>query len=154
MSGSYERALELDEQSWRALAALAALAAESGDPTAALALYDRALAAGPSDPAPAFAAVALVREPEPDEAVRRLVKLLDQHPREAAAAIELAGIFADRGEFRRARNYAGRATWFKSPDAKETLERIEKLRAAAAEASDPGSPEESAEPDELVEPAE
>jgi tetratricopeptide (TPR) repeat protein len=132
----YQRALELDAGSWRALAGLAALAAESGDPARALALYDRAIAAEPAELAPALAAVALVRETDPAETARRLEALLGQHPREAAAANELAGILADRGELGRAGFYASRAAWFRLPEAKETLARIEELRAAAPAAPD------------------
>ena len=131
----YERALELDAQSWRALAGLAGLTAESGDPARALALYDRAIAAGPEDPAPALAAVALVRETDPEQTARRLEQFLDRHPREASAANELAGILADRGELNRASFYASRAAWFRLPEAKETFAKIEKLRAAAPAAS-------------------
>jgi tetratricopeptide (TPR) repeat protein len=142
---AYERALELDEQSWRALAALAGLAAESGDTTGAIAFYDRAIAAEPEGPAPALAAVALVRETNPAEAARRLEQLLEQHPREAAAANELAGILADQGALDRAGVNARRAAWFALPEAEETVARIEKLRSAAPEASEPGPRDESTE---------
>jgi len=128
---AYERALALDAESWRALAGLAAIAAESGDSARALTLYDRALAADPDDPAPALAAVALVRETNPEEAARRLEALLERHPREAAAANELAGILADRGELDRASAYASRAAWFALPEAEATVARIDALRAAA-----------------------
>jgi tetratricopeptide (TPR) repeat protein len=140
---SYERALELDDDSWRSLAGLAALAAESGDTTRALTLYDRAIATGPEDPAPALAAIALVRETDTEEAARRLVQLLDQHPREVSAANDLAGILADRGDLGRARAYASRAAWFGLPDADTTLARIETLEAAAPAASDPDPQDES-----------
>ncbi len=132
-SAGYERALELDPQSWRALAGLAGLAAESGDPTRALSLYDRAIAAGPEDPTPALAAVALVRKTDPEQTARRLEQFLDRHPREASAANELAGILADRGELGRARVYASRAAWFGLPEAQETLARIRQLRPDAPE---------------------
>jgi len=132
---AYERALELDTDSWRTFAGLAALAAESGDPTRALTLYDRAIAADPDGPAPALAAVALVRETDSEKTAQRLTQLLEQHPREAAAANELAGILADRGALDRASVYARRAAWFALPEAGETVARIEKLRSAAPEAS-------------------
>jgi tetratricopeptide (TPR) repeat protein len=141
----YERALELDAESWRALTGLAALAAESGDTAGALALYDRAIAVGPEDPAPALAAVALVRETDPEEAARRLEQLLVRHPREAAAANELAGILVDRGELNLARVYAARAAWFALPEAEGTLARIRELRAEAPPASDSGAGGESKE---------
>ena len=63
------------------------------------------------------------------------MRFLDLHPRTASAANELAGLLADRGELNRATSYASRAAWFRLPEAKETVERIEKLRAAAAPAS-------------------
>jgi tetratricopeptide (TPR) repeat protein len=128
---AYERALELDDQSWRALAGLAAMTADAGDVAEALTLYDRALAARPDDPAPAFAAVALVRDSDPVEAARRLEQLLDDHPRTASAAQELAEILADQGQLDRARNYASRAAWFRLPEADQTLDRIEALRGEA-----------------------
>jgi tetratricopeptide (TPR) repeat protein len=132
---AFERALELDARSWRALAGLAALAADAGDPTRALTLYDRAIEISPEDPDPALAAIALVRQTDPEETARRLVRFLDLHPREASAANELAGLLADRGELARARNYASRAAWFRLPEAEGTLARIEELRAAAPAAS-------------------
>jgi tetratricopeptide (TPR) repeat protein len=139
---AFERALELDPRSWRALAGLAALAAESGDPTRALTLYDRAIEISPEEPDPALAAIALVRETDSEEAVRRLVRFLDLHPRAASEANELAGLLADRGELARARHYASRAAWFRLPEAEETLARIEELRAAAPAASSPAPEDE------------
>ena len=82
---------------------------------------------------------------DPEEAARRLEPLLEQHPREAAAANELAGILAERGDLERARVYAARAAWFALPEAQETLARIKKLRAAAPAASDPDEQDESKE---------
>jgi len=137
---AYERALELDARSWRALAGLAALAAEAGDPSEALTLYDRAIEISPEDPAPALAAVALVRETDPEETARRLQRFIDLHPRSASEANELAGLLADRGELARARSYAARAAWFRLPEAEGTLERIEELRAAAPDLA-PFAPE-------------
>jgi len=131
---AYERAIELDAESWRALAGLAALVAESGDRIQALSLYDRAIASNPDEPAPALAAVALVRETDAEKTAQRLTELLKQHPREAAAANELAGILADRGSLDRANVYARRAAWFALPEAEETLARIEKLRTETPEA--------------------
>jgi tetratricopeptide (TPR) repeat protein len=132
----FERALELDAQNWRALVGLAVLAAEAGDSSQALSLYDRAVAAGPEDAGPAFAAAALVREKDPEDAARRLERLLDEFPRTASAANDLAEILADRGELDRASSYAARAAWFKFPEAEQTTARIQKLRAAA----DPAPP--------------
>jgi tetratricopeptide (TPR) repeat protein len=132
---AFERALELDARSWRALAGLAALAAEAGDPTRALTLYDEAIGISPEDPAPALAAIALVRETKPEETARRLESFLEQHPRAAAEANELAGLLADRGELAKARSYAARAAWFRLPEAEETLARIDELRGEAPAAS-------------------
>lgn len=139
---SFERARELDDQNWRALAGLALLAAESEDPAQALALYDRAIAAKPEDSGPALAAVALVQGADPEEAIRRLEALLDAHPRTASAANDLAGILVDRGELDRARRLASRAAWFRLPEADATLARIEALRPEApeAETADSGPP--------------
>ena len=96
----------------------------------------REFRAEPEDATPALAAVALVREADPEEAARRLERLLDSHPRTASAANELAGILADRGKLDRARIYASRAAWFGLPEAEGTSARIEKLRAAAQAGSD------------------
>lgn len=144
----YERALELDSESWRALAGLGALAAEAGDATQALAFYDRAIAADPDVPQPARAAVALVRESDPEDAVRRLEALLDAHPRAARAANELAEIFADRGTLDRAAAYASRAAWFRLPAARATLARIRTLRGGAPAEPEPAVPNEPGQPNE------
>jgi tetratricopeptide (TPR) repeat protein len=138
----YQRALELDAQSWRALAGLAALTAEAGRMADALSLYDRSIAAGPDDPAPAFAAIALVRDADPAEAARRLEQLLDAHPRTTSAAYELAEILVDRGELDRAEIYASRAAWFRLPEAEAMLDRIEKRRTSAHVAADSAPPSE------------
>jgi tetratricopeptide (TPR) repeat protein len=138
----YQRALELDAQSWRALAGLAALTAEAGRMADALSLYDRSIAAGPDDPAPAFAAIALVRDADPAEAARRLEQLLDAHPRTTSAAYELAEILVDRGELDRAEIYASRAAWFRLPEAEAVLDRIEKRRTSAHVAADSAPPSE------------
>lgn len=139
---AYERALELDVSNWRALAGLAAISAEAGDKAKALSLYDRAIASRPDDPAPAFSAVALVREADPEEATRRLEQLLDAHPRTASAANDLAEILADLGELDRAERAALRAAWFRLPEAEATLARIEARRVAAPVAADPAPPSE------------
>ncbi len=139
---AYERALELDASNWRALAGLAAISAEAGDKAKALSLYDRAIASRPDDPAPAFSAVALVREADPEEATRRLEQLLDAHPRTASAANDLAEILADLGELDRAERAASRAAWFRLPEAEATLARIEARRVAAPVAADPAPPSE------------
>jgi tetratricopeptide (TPR) repeat protein len=150
-NAGYQRALELDEQSWRALAGLAALAAEAGDTTLALSLYDRALEAGPEDETTALAAVALVRETDPAETARRLERLLEVHPRSAASARELAGLLAGQGEHQRAKNYAARAAWFDSPEP----EPVEKAELPAVPSDElPGAAPGKADPASLDEPSE
>jgi tetratricopeptide (TPR) repeat protein len=137
---AYERALELDAQSWRALVGLAALSAEAGDVAQALALYDRAIAEDPDDPTPALAAVALVRRTDPEDAIRRLEQLLDAHPRTASAAKQLAEILVDRGDLDGAEKMARRAARFGLPEAQATMTHIEALRAGVPEDTPEKSP--------------
>jgi tetratricopeptide (TPR) repeat protein len=133
---SFENAIGLDEQDWRALAGLASLASESDDIAEVLALYDRAIAAKPDEPGPALAAIALIRDADPEDAIRRLEAVLDAHPRTASAANDLAGLLADRGELDRAASLASRAAWFQLPEADATLARIEALRPGGSEGAD------------------
>ena len=136
---AFEQAHDLEPENWRALAGLAALSAEAGQRSEALALYDRAIAVGPAEPGPALAAVALVRDADPDAAVRRLEQLLDAHPRQAAAANDLARLLADRGELDRAARYAARAAWFRLPEAEATSARIQELRGEPRMTADPAA---------------
>ncbi len=132
---SFDRALELDDQSWRTLAGLASLSAGGGQTAEALSLYDRALAANPDDPGPALSAVGLLGDRDPEEAIRRYEALLDAHPRTPAAANSLAEILVDRNELDRANRLAQRAAWFGLPEAQDTLARIRTLRGEAAPAA-------------------
>jgi len=87
---AYARALELEPRSALALAALGRLTL-ADDPEAALAFFDRAAVADPSDPDPKFqAARALLASEKPVEAEQRLDALLLEHPFVAAAAAERA----------------------------------------------------------------
>jgi tetratricopeptide (TPR) repeat protein len=122
---AFGRALELDPAHAPALVGLALLDAESGELDAALALYDRAAAADPDDPMPAHAAARLLLDAgRVASAEQRLTELLERHPREAVAALELAQILADRGEPLRAQELAERAAWFQTPGAGELLEQL------------------------------
>jgi tetratricopeptide (TPR) repeat protein len=128
---AFERAIELDPEHARALAGLAELSAEAGERQAALALYDRAAAADPADPAPAYAASQLpAPERESEGAQRRLEELLRQHPHHARAANDLARILAaSGGDLDRALELAQRAVRFRTaPGAPETLGWILLLR--------------------------
>jgi tetratricopeptide (TPR) repeat protein len=94
---AYERALELSPRNARALAGLGRLALRD-DPASAVALFDRAAAADPSDPQPELqAARALVASGESDRAAARLDALLLEHPFEAGAAMERARLDLERG---------------------------------------------------------
>jgi tetratricopeptide (TPR) repeat protein len=94
---AYQRALELSPESPGALAGLARLTVES-DLEKALALFDRAFTADPSDPAPPLAAArALVSAGRPDEAAARLDALLKEHPADVEAAALRASLDLDRG---------------------------------------------------------
>jgi tetratricopeptide (TPR) repeat protein len=135
---AFERALELDAKEPTALAGLARIAAESGDRGAAIALYDRAIAADASA-APALAAALLLRDAGDAAASReRLEALLRAHPRDAEAANALANLLAEHGELEPARDYAQRAAFFRLPEAEATLARI---RAQQEDASETPAPE-------------
>ncbi len=93
---AYARAANLDPRNAGALAGLGRLALNR-DPAQALAFFDRAAAADPSDPDPKLeAARALRASGKPEEAVRRLDALLAEHPFEAAAAAELVSLDFER----------------------------------------------------------
>ncbi len=121
---AFERALELDPEHAPALAGLAGLAAEGGERERALTLYDRAAKAAPEDPTPAYAAIQrLLAQGRSDEAQRRLVELLERHPRHAGAAVDLAQLLVRRGgDLDRALALAKRAALFgPGPDSYEVL---------------------------------
>jgi tetratricopeptide (TPR) repeat protein len=94
---AYERAVELEPLNPQALASLGRLES-SGDPEAALALFDRAAAADPADPAPkSQAARVLIASGKLAEAEERLDALLLEHPLEAEAAAERARLDLQQG---------------------------------------------------------
>jgi len=125
VGAAFARALELDPASPRALAGLAALAAEAGRAEEAVALYDRAAAADRGDPEPELAAARLlVAAGRVSEAEARLTALLARQPLLAAAALELADLLLARGDVDRALAAAQRASHLRAPGADETLRRI------------------------------
>jgi tetratricopeptide (TPR) repeat protein len=97
IQAAHQRALDLDDQNSGALLGLGRVRVQS-DPEAALALFDRAAAADPEDPAPKLeAARALVTLERTQEADERFEKLLEQHPLEGGAAAEWAELQLERG---------------------------------------------------------
>jgi tetratricopeptide (TPR) repeat protein len=120
VGAAFERALELDPANAPALVGMAQLAAQRGDLAAALAFYDRALAAQDL-PETALAAARLQRDSAPEAAIARLVTLLEQHPRESGASLELARLLLEQGELERALDFARRAAWFHEPGADQLL---------------------------------
>jgi tetratricopeptide (TPR) repeat protein len=97
VSAAYARAVALDAANAGALAGLGRLARDR-DPAQAVALFDRAAAAEPSDPEPKLEAARALRASGPPEAVvRRLDALLDQHPFETQAAADLVSLDIERG---------------------------------------------------------
>jgi tetratricopeptide (TPR) repeat protein len=130
---AFERAVELDPQNAQALVGLAELSAASGELEAALALYDRAAAADPGDPTPARAAARLLLDTGSTAAAeQRLSALLERHPRDAIAALELAQVLAARNDLERAQGLAERSAWFRTPGADELLEQIRGQRVETA----------------------
>jgi len=94
---AYARAVELEPGNPEALSSLGRLEL-SDDPEAALALFDRAAAADPSDPAPQLeAARALIASGKLAEAEQRLDGLLLEHPLDAEAAAERVRLDLARG---------------------------------------------------------
>jgi tetratricopeptide (TPR) repeat protein len=120
----FDRSLELQPERATALIGLAELAAAAGANNEAIALYDRALASAPTDPAPARAAVALLLGPDQvEEREKRLAEMVTRNPRDAFAANALAlSLVARGGDLDRALSYAKRAAYFTTvPEADETL---------------------------------
>ena len=94
---AYTRALELGPQNARALEGMGRLTL-ANDPDAALAYFDRAAAADPSDPDPKLqAALALVAGGDPARAALRLDELLRAHPFESDAAALRARLDLEQG---------------------------------------------------------
>jgi tetratricopeptide (TPR) repeat protein len=125
VASAFRRAIELDATSATALVGLGKIEASAGRSDAALALYDRALAAEPGNAAAALAAAALLGElKRPDAAERRLLGLLERAPRQAEAARRLAALLLAKGRPFDARAMARRAVWLGAPDAERTLEQV------------------------------
>ncbi len=125
------RAQELEPERVSVLVALAELAARAGDLDEALALYDRAAALAPDDPAPAWAAIELLRRSSREANVeQRAERLLDAHGYHAGAAELLARrLVARDADLDRAHELAQRAVRFGGgPEALETLGQIERER--------------------------
>jgi tetratricopeptide (TPR) repeat protein len=113
-----ERAIEIAPGRASALTALADQARESNRVEDALALYDRAIAAAPSNPAPAWAAIELLVSREEksntlDARVdQRLERLLASHGHHAGAAELMARRLVSKGEsLERARALAQRSVF-------------------------------------------
>lgn len=130
-----ERALEIEPERATALAELAAMEADAGDRKAALDLYDRAARADPQEPAPAWAAIQLVRSDGDDaELERRLEALLAQHGTHVGAATLLALRSIERDPDR-ALALARRAVRFDGgAEAFEALGRVQLARGDAPQA--------------------
>jgi tetratricopeptide (TPR) repeat protein len=130
-----QRSLELEPERATALAELAALTAEQGDREAALALYDRAALADPSQAAYPWAAIRLLATGhDTAELERRLEALMARHGTHAAAANLLAQRLLTR-DSERALELARRSVRFGGgPDALDTLGRIELEQGDAASA--------------------
>jgi len=120
-----ERALALEPERASALAKLAALAAQRGDPKAAIALYDRAIRADPDSSEYAWQAIQLfVGAGEDAEAGRRLDALLIRDAIHAQAA-NLRARQLIESDPERARALARRAVRLRGgPSALETLGRV------------------------------
>jgi tetratricopeptide (TPR) repeat protein len=127
---AYTRALELEPENPGALAGLGRLALGQ-DPEAALAWFDRAAVADPSDPDPKLqTARALIAAGRPAEAGERLDALLLAHPFEAEAAAERVRLDLEQGvATERTLERARRAVRFgRSADALELLGQVYALR--------------------------
>jgi len=127
---SYEVALQHDPEYESALIGLAKLAVAEGSTEEAIALFDRAAEANEDETFAANQAITLILASGKDqEAERRLLDLLERHPRDAQAAHALARIFAGKGNLEEALHYARRADFFVTvPEASETLGWIHLLR--------------------------
>ena len=129
---AYTRALELAPEEPLALTGLAALEEAEGNPEAALALYEQAVAVDEDDAASALAAarllVALGRE---EEAEARLDQLLRTRSYDGQAALLLAELRQRRGaDVARTRELARRAARFGAGEAAAKL--LEQLDAEPA----------------------
>jgi tetratricopeptide (TPR) repeat protein len=92
---SFQKALELDANHARAKAGLGSLAAKAGDKTRALALFDEASKAAPSDSSPPYAAAQLVLASGDTAGARqRLEAIVTRDPGHAGARNDLAWLLA------------------------------------------------------------
>jgi Tfp pilus assembly protein PilF len=120
--GSFERAVELDPKSVPALAYLGSTFAERGQYAEAVALYERAIAAGPGFAVPYYlAADTLLKLPQTDgpRVERYLARAVELDPDFASAHLALGKLYVR----------AGRWT-----DATAEFERVTRLDAQSAEA--------------------
>jgi tetratricopeptide (TPR) repeat protein len=96
---AFERALELDATSARAIAGIATLRAKAGDSKGSIEQFDRAYQLDPSQGDYAYAAAQLVLESgDADAAAVRLREIVRRHPGAAGARNDLAWLLASRGE--------------------------------------------------------
>jgi tetratricopeptide (TPR) repeat protein len=96
---AFERALELDSESARAHAGLAALRMKAGDKKAAIELFDRAYQIEPHEADYGYAAAQLLLESgDEDAAAVRLREIVRRHPAAVGARNDLAWLLAKRGE--------------------------------------------------------
>jgi tetratricopeptide (TPR) repeat protein len=124
---AFERALAIDDKNERALLGLARVERDAGASDAALALYDRAIAADPESAEPMREAGALAAKlGRKDDAEKRFTALLKEVPYDGGAARSLAELRFARGEKdERTLELARRAVAFGGGDeAKALLERI------------------------------
>jgi tetratricopeptide (TPR) repeat protein len=126
--GAYQAALAIDAHNPGALVGLGGL---TSDPEQALALFERAAAAEPDDPRPAWNAVQqLLVSGRVSEAQARLEALLARHPYQARAASALIEMHLDQGEIsQRTVELAHRAVRFgRNTDTLERLGQVHRRR--------------------------
>jgi tetratricopeptide (TPR) repeat protein len=134
---SLDVALGHDPEHVESLLGMASLTAGDGETDAAVAIYDRAIAADPTDPrATHEAAVLLESSGKLEEAARRLTEHLEISPLDVWAVNRLAQILAEQGEdLDRALEIAKRADYFGAgTDTSETLGWVLLLRGEAGPA--------------------
>jgi tetratricopeptide (TPR) repeat protein len=137
---SYARSLELDPASAAALSGLGRLAEAAGDPSAALAFYQRAAAADLADAsALRSAAEILASMGRADEAVGQLEEALERSPYDGGVALLLAELMIERdGE--RGLQLAQRALRFGGGPAAEALVERAQGQSAGSVASERSAP--------------
>jgi len=125
---AYRSAIAIDSENAGALAGLGRLAT---NPDEARGLFERAAAAAPLDPDPAWgASQTLITAGKPSEAEARLEELLAKHPYEARAAAALVEMRLERGDAgERTAELAHRAVRFGGGiDALDLLGRVHRSR--------------------------